>query len=265
MYSAPRMLFSYLRYWLTAANGKGHGMHSPFVYAFIRDVLNDRKQYPEYAITEQLRAGLKRDNRLLSVDDFGAGSVTGSDRQRSVASIAASAAKPPKYGQLLFRMVRYYQPAAILELGTSLGITTHYLSLANPAASVLTMEGAAQIARIATDGFVASALGNTRLQEGNFDQTLPALLATGYRPDFVFIDGNHRKEPTLRYFEWLLPVAGNDCIFVFDDIHWSAEMESAWHVIKNHPAVTCSIDLFFIGIVVFRKEFHEKQDFIIRF
>jgi hypothetical protein len=72
-------------------------------------------------------------------------------------------------------------------------------------------------------------------------------------------------EPTLRYFAQLLPHCSNDSILIFDDIHWSAEMEKAWKEIQQHPAVRCSIDLFFIGIVVFRKEFREKQQFEIRF
>ena len=38
-------------------------------------------------------------------------------------------------------------------------------------------------------------------------------------------------------------------------------MEAAWETIKKDAAVTCSIDLFFIGIVFFRKEFKEKQAF----
>ena len=83
--------------------------------------------------------------------------------------------------------------------------------------------------------------------------------------DFAFVDGNHRKEPTERYFSELLTKINNDSILVFDDIHWSSEMEAAWETIKNNVAVTCSIDLFFIGIVFFRKEFREKQHFIIRY
>ena len=83
--------------------------------------------------------------------------------------------------------------------------------------------------------------------------------------DFAFIDGNHRKEPTERYFKELLAKINNDSILVFDDIHWSSEMEAAWGAVKNNAAVTCSIDLFFIGIVFFRKEFKEKQHFVIRF
>lgn len=240
-------------------------MHSPFVYTFIRDVLNDNKNYPDYSKAELLREKMKDDNRVLDVEDYGAGSVTGTKKKRTISSIARSAAKPPKYGQLLYRMVRYYKPSTILELGTSLGITSHYLSMAAPESRLITMEGAPSIAAIASGEFLKSGMKQVTLVEGNFDDTLPALLQNEAELDFVFVDGNHRLEPTLRYFEWLLPHAGNDSIFIFDDIHWSAEMEEAWHTIKNHPAVRCSIDLFFIGIVVFRREFHEKQHFTIRF
>ena len=101
--------------------------------------------------------------------------------------------------------------------------------------------------------------------EGNFDYTLPSV--TYYLPsiDFAFIDGNHRREPTENYFHWLLAKTNNNSILIFDDIHWSGEMVQAWDHIREHPAVRCSIDLFFIGIVLFRHEFKEKQHFAIQF
>jgi hypothetical protein len=83
--------------------------------------------------------------------------------------------------------------------------------------------------------------------------------------DLAYIDGNHRYEPTLRYFQQLLPKKQHHSIFIFDDIHWSAEMEKAWSEIKAHPEVTLSIDLFFMGLVFFRQEFKVKQHFSIRF
>ena len=107
--------------------------------------------------------------------------------------------------------------------------------------------------------------GNTEIVEGNFDNTLSSVVSRLSTVDFAFIDGNHRKEPTERYFKELLAKTNNNSILVFDDIHWSSEMESAWETIKKDAAVTCSIDLFFIGIVFFRKEFKEKQHFVIRF
>ena len=83
--------------------------------------------------------------------------------------------------------------------------------------------------------------------------------------DLAFIDGNHRKEPTLRYFDTLLAKINNASILIFDDIHWSAEMEEAWEIIKMHSSVTLSIDLFFIGLIFFRNDFKVKQHFVINF
>jgi len=265
MYSALQLAVKYFNYWITALNGKGHGMHSPFVFEFITKILNDKTGYPAYEKVEALRNQLLNDKTVLEVEDFGAGSSVDNKSKRSIASIAKKAAKPKKFGQLLFRMIKHYQPATILELGTSLGITTAYLSLAKPDASLITMEGAKEIANVARQNFNSLELKNVELIEGNFDNTLSPVVRGLSTVDFAFIDGNHRQEPTERYFKELLNKTTNDSILVFDDIHWSKEMETAWETIKNHGSVSCSIDLFFIGIVLFRKEFKDKQHFSIRF
>ena len=265
MYSPLQLAIKYFNYWITASNGKGHGMHSPFVFEFITKILNDRTAYTEYEKVEALRDQLLNDTTVLEVEDFGAGSVIDKKSKRSISSIAKNATKPKKFGQLLFRMVKRYQPKTILELGTSLGITTSYLSLAKPDARLITMEGSKEIADVAKQNFNAIELKNVELIEGNFDNTLSSVVRGLPSVDFSFIDGNHRQEPTERYFKELLAKTNNNSILVFDDIHWSSEMEAAWETIKNNAAVTCSIDLFFIGIVFFRKEFKEKQHFVIRF
>src|SRR5688572_30145223 len=265
MYSAPRLALKYLTYYLTASNGKGHGIHSPFIFHFITKLLNDKKHYPEYEKVEALRDAMRKDQTLLNIEDFGAGSGINKKDQRTVASIAGHAAKPKKYGQLLFRMVKEYQPRTIIELGTSLGITTSYLALANPGARVISLEGAEEVADIADQNFKTLGLSNVRLIKGNFDQGLPGILEGLSTVDFAFIDGNHRQEPTERYFNQMLGKTNNESILVVDDIHWSPEMEAAWETMKKHRAVRCSIDLFFMGILIFRQEFKEKQDFCIRF
>ncbi|MFC0774893.1 O-methyltransferase [Terrimonas alba] len=265
MYSRLKLVQKYLRYYFTAYNGRGHGMHSPFIFDFIVNVLNDKTKYPAYQQVENLRSRLVNDPAILEVEDFGAGSAIDKTSRRSVSSIAKNAAKPPKYGQLLHRMVSYYQPQTILELGTSLGITTSYLSLAKPNASLVTMEGASSIAEKAEQNFKTLNLENITIRKGNFDNTLPTVVGSLSSVDFIFIDGNHRQEPTERYFNQLLPVLNNNSILIFDDIHWSSEMEEAWKNIQQHPAVRCTIDLFFIGIVLLRQEFKEKQHFSIRF
>jgi len=265
MYSKFQLSLKYLNYYFSASNSKGHGMHSPFVFEFITKVLNDKEQYPAYSPVENLRHQLLKDQTLLTVQDFGAGSSIDKTNQRSIASIAKHAAKPPKFGQLLYRIVRQYQPSIVLELGTSLGISTAYLSLANPGASIVTMEGAGSVAAKARQNFNALELQNISIREGNFDQTLPGVTSQLSSLDLAFIDGNHRREPTESYFGQLLPLTHNDSILIFDDIHWSQGMEQAWETIKQDPSVRCTIDLFLIGIVLFRQEFKEKQHFSIRF
>src|SRR4051812_1702934 len=153
MYSKWQMVKRYMLYRWHASNSKGHGVHSPFVFSLITQVLNDRRFFYCYETIEIVRNLLKNDNTLLTVEDFGAGSRIHSHTQRTVADIATSSLKPKKYSQLLFRMVNYFQPTTILELGTSLGITTSYLASGNSNAQVITMEGAKAIATIAKQNF----------------------------------------------------------------------------------------------------------------
>lgn len=262
-YTPIQLASRYISYRLKAGNSRGHGMHSPFVYAFIRELLQDRKQYPEYAKLEAFRSQLRSNRETIDVLDLGAGSGNGGGRQRTVASIARNAAKSRKFAQLLFRMARHYRPQTMLELGTSLGISSAYLQLGNPAARLLTLEGAPAIADMARKNF--RELGLERIEQitGNFGDTLPGALQQLGKVDLAFIDGNHRYQPTLHYFNSILPYTHNESILVFDDIHWSREMEQAWSEIKANPLTRCSIDLFTIGIVFLRREFYQPQHFSI--
>lgn len=265
MFSRWQLAKKYIHYYTTADNGKGHGVHSPFVFDFIVRVLNDKTSYPAYDAVEGLRRQLLADEQLLTVEDFGAGSALGHTRRRKVASIARHAAKSRKLSQLLFRIAQYYQPATILELGTSLGVSAAYLAMGHPGSQVVTGEGSSAVAQKAKANFRQLSLGNVQLVQGNFDDTLPAMLQQLDRVGLAFLDGNHRLEPTLRYFEQILAHTHEQSIVILDDIHWSEGMEQAWQQVKAHPAVTLTIDLFFVGLVFFRKDFKVKQHFSIRF
>jgi len=214
---------------------------------------------------ESRRSVLLADKTMIEVEDFGAGSAVIRSNQRRVDKIAASSLKAPKYAQLLNRMAAYYKPAVMLELGTSLGITAAYLASGNPKGKLYTLEGSGVIASIARKSFSVCNCGNIELSEGDFTKTLPNLLKELQFVDLAFVDGNHRKKPTIDYFHQLLAKSTSSSVFIFDDIHWSAEMEEAWEEIRKHPAVTLSIDLFFIGLVFFDPSIKVKQEFVIQF
>lgn len=265
MYGPFTMGRKYLHYLLTAANGKGHGVHSPFVYDLIRNVLMDKRPYPAYAPAEAYRAQLLQEDRVLQIEDLGAGSRTKTTHQRKISAIAKGAAKPAKFGQLLYRIAHYYEHKHILEMGTSLGVTTTYLAGLGKETKIITMEGASAVADVAEEHFRSSGFDQIHLIRGNFDHTLAGAINAMPAIDLAFIDGNHRYEPTIRYVNQLLPALGEYSCLILDDIHWSAEMEEAWQDIIKLPEVTLSIDLFFIGLVFFRPQFYQKQDFAIRF
>lgn len=263
MYSPLQLTSKYLKYYFTASNGKGHGVHSPFVFDFIIHVLNDKAAYPCYVTVEHKRKELMNENRIIQVEDYGAGSTKLKSPQRKVSNIVKTSVKHKKWGQLLFRICKHYQVKNVIELGTSLGVTTSYL--ANAAEQVFSIEGSPQVASIAKEVIASQQLSNVQVFTGTFKEQLPEVLQQAGKIDLAFIDGHHLQKPTLEYFNQIIPFIHNDSVIIFDDIHWSAGMESAWGAVKANPAVTLSVDLFFIGLVFFNSNFKEKQHFSVRF
>jgi predicted O-methyltransferase YrrM len=251
-------LFRYLKHYFSAGNE--HGLHSPFVYELYSQTIRPKKDYYVFSEIENLRKELLNSKEKITVKDFGAGSKVEKGNIRSVSSIAKNSEKSPRMAQLIFKLVNHFQPDVLIDLGTSLGITTIYESFAREEALIYTFEGCPATAEIARKNFGRLKRKNIRLIEGNIDQTLPDILKQIPKIDFVFFDANHRFEPTLRYFNTCLEKTHEDSIFVFDDIHWSDEMEQAWEKIKADERVTLTIDLFYIGLVFFRKK-QPKQDF----
>ena len=241
-----------------------HGVHSPFVYRLIDEAIYDFKEKPEYKNIEDLRKKLLSDNRFITITDLGAGSLVNNQRKKKIKQLAKNALKPKRLAQLLFRLAKELQPKNIIELGTCLGITSAYFAEAVPNAKVITLEGCPQTAGIAKENFDELGLKNLAINLGNFDETLPTIIEAEQNLDFIFIDGNHRKDATINYFNWCLPRLNENSVMIFDDIYWSGGMKEAWETIKKHPQVTVTIDLFWIGVVFFRKG-QVKEDFRVRF
>lgn len=241
-----------------------HGVHSPFVYRLVDEIIYDFRAKEDYAAVESVRRALLQDQRTLKITDYGAGSYISNNKEKRVALLARNALKPARLAQLIFRLARYFEPATILELGTCLGLTTAYLAKAAPSARVISIEGCPETAGVARENLESLGARNVELVVGNFDAVLPEVLSGIDRLDFVFVDGNHRKQATIDYFLQCLPRVHEGSVMIFDDIYWSKGMGEAWDMIKAHPGVTVTVDLFWIGLVFFRKG-QKKEDFRIRF
>ncbi|HXB10364.1 MAG TPA: class I SAM-dependent methyltransferase [Bacteroidia bacterium] len=249
----------YLNYFFKA---KGlHGIHSAFVYELFEKVITDFEYY-DFAPIEFLRRKLLHSHKTIEVIDFGAGGP--GKKMKKVKDIARVSSISSGKGRLLFRLVNFMQPKIMVEMGTSLGISTLYQHKACPDASFITMEGSPQTASIASENFNLLKAEGIKQVTGDFKDTLPKLLAGLSTVDYVFFDGNHRKEATLDYFRSFKEKASANTVFVFDDIRWSQGMYEAWNEVIKEPTATVTVDLFSMGLVFFRPG-QVKEHFVLKF
>lgn len=252
---------SYLKFLYNSKNQ--HGVHSPFVFNLVTKCFYDKKKYQEYHALSEYRKFLLKSKTTIEVTDFGAGSRIFKSNKRQISKIAKTAGISSKRAELLFRIVNYFQPDTILEIGTSLGLATSALSLGNSNAKITSLEGCPKTSEVAITLLQKFGFFNARVETTEFSSYLKTQQLTTDNRQLIYFDGNHSKQATLDYFELLLPTITNETVWIFDDIHWSLDMEQAWETIKNHPNVTVTIDTFQWGIVFFRTE-QEKEHFTIR-
>lgn len=257
------LIRSYFRYLLKAGNE--HGVHSPFVYRLLTVGIYQKIKPEAFDRIEKIRNALKKDHRLINVTDLGAGSsFDGKVKTRSVSQSIRWFAKAPKTGRALHRLVHFLRPSVMVELGTSLGISAMYQASGNAEGLLHTIEGCQATARIAAEQFQKGGFANIVSHVGSFEKVLPELMQQLKQVDYVFIDGHHTYEATIRYFQLLKKYRSENTTFVFDDIYWSEPMTKAWTEIKADPEVTVALDFFDFGVVFFNREL-SKQDFVLRY
>jgi predicted O-methyltransferase YrrM len=249
----------YLSHFFTAKSR--FSIHSPFILNFIDNVLISKIYNRKIIEIELLRNLLLNNNNEIEVIDYGTGSEKNSERYSiSIKCIAKNHLKSKKEAQILYNLVNYYNPENILELGTSLGITTLYISVSNPKSIIITIEGSTETAKIAKDNFERLNATNITSLVGRIEDNLDlAMELLQHKPYMLFFDANHKKVPTLDYFRKCMEYSHEKSIFVFDDIYFSDEMSEAWDEIKNHERVTLSIDIFKMGIIFFDKSIAKRN------
>lgn len=252
-----KLSFQYLIHQFTAKNE--HGIHSPFLFNLYTQVLSVSKRYYAFDDIDSLRERLTSDSSVIEVNDFGAGSYKMPSSVRKISRIAQYTTIAKAQGELLFRLINYSKPQVVVELGTSLGLGTLYIQLANKDSKVITFEGCNNTLAIAQKHFESFSIA-PELVLGNIDFTLEKHLTTYSKIDFVYMDANHSYKATLNYFNILLPKLHEESIIMVDDIRWSDEMLDAWKEMINFKEVTLSLDFFSFGILFFRQK-HPQQHF----
>jgi len=233
------------------------------------ELLKNEHPFEDFERLNEIRKQFLSNSTSIQITDFGAGSKKLNSNNRSIQQIAKHGIAQKKQAEFLYRFINKFAPKTIVELGTSLGLTTLYLAKAVPKATIYTIEGCPNLFNFSNDLFQKelppNKLKNIQTINGNFDDALPTLLSKIESIDFFYIDGNHAYKPTMDYFRMALEKKNNQSIFVFDDIYWSDDMQQAWKEICADKNVSLSLDLFYFGMVFFRPEHKNKEHFVLKF
>lgn len=212
---------------------------------------------------ESSRSELDGSVRQITVVDYGAGSPTlqiraevmneGRIFKTTVGEICRTASITKKWGKILLLLVREFSPQSCLELGTCLGISSAYQAAALKSLSgrriLVSLEGDPTLATLAGRNFERIGLDNIIQKVGRFHDLLENTLVE-FKPNFVFIDGQHDKEAVLSLVDTICESLQDGSVLVLDDITWSEGMRIAWREITLDARFGVCVDLGRFGMSV---------------
>lgn len=243
--------------------------------------MDDKNSYYVWAAIERVREQMLMDERMVDFVDYGSGKKLKTDNcqlktesidRRKVCDIAKQSLAKKKYAQMLARLVNWMGDGGmdngkgimdngdgltIVELGTSLGVTTAYLAAMDAKNTVLTYEGCEAVAAVAKENWKRLGLKNITCRVGKIDAE--ALAEELSRVDVAFVDANHTYAGTRMYVNIILEKMHEKSVLVIDDIHHSREMEKVWQEICADDRVTTSMDLYQMGLVFLDKNYWKRH------
>lgn len=242
---------------------KRQGIHSPFVYRMADEGLQIKLPKAHKNILNAFDLKQHNDERMLSITDLGAGSKT-LDKHRSIKQIHKTSSSGKRYGTLLYRLCKHFEPARILELGTSLGRGTLAMHLGNQSAHITSIEGSPEIATIASENINKFATNPTKIEVkvSSFSTYLSELDNATF--DLVYIDGHHNGEALRKYLDQIMPYTHEQTLFLLDDIRWNEDMFDAWNKLIADERFHVSIDFFRMGLLSARPT-QAKEHFTLTF
>ena len=257
--------FTLMSFLLNRIKGKRwDSFHSPYLFKLFSYMRNDREIPGSFSRIEALRKQWQKNESIINRNDFGAGSIHSAKMQsEKISHIATRSLSYPFQCRCLARLVHAENPGLILELGTSLGISTAYLQSGSAGAKVITVEGDRELAKLAAQTFEQLGITQIQLVVSTFEDYFKNNQDDS-KLDIVFLDGNHVSTALINYYEKLKPRFTPRTIVIIDDIYWSRDMQEGWKKLIAMPEVTQSVDCFQFGVLFFRNEFLNKEHHVLR-
>lgn len=247
---------SRLIYLKTARHRRGHGIHSPYLFRLITTVIEDRRRLPEYKIFKELNY-----NALLLLDHFSVSSFTNVYQYFNLATsktrkLYKKVELPLRYMKVVFRLISDFKPSGLINYGPALGVNLAAMAMANNYSTVYQIVDDPEYTLFTAELLKDSAINNIYFLSEN---SIPPI-----HPEFIMINYPNNPDQSRNIVQRCLSRHEDNDLLIIRGIHESKEMETIWQEMIGSNCVRVSLDLFEIGIVLFRKGL-QKENFILKF
>ena len=246
--------FASIRHYLRSIRSKGgYGVHSPFAFNFITEILNPSENHYYYSFhnIEKVRYYLTTQNRNIKLKNGDLISIKDISKKIGTTSTRNS--------QMLFKIAIAQKSNRIIELGTGLGIVSAYFAATSQKAHITTISNNNSLQELAKENHQKLGLRNINYVTGDIKESLINELTQINKVDLIYFEDLKQGNTTIEYFNIALPFVTNKSIFIIQNIHLSKEMNMAWESIYKHPQITASFELLNMGIVFLDKTLNKEH------
>ena len=243
-----------IRHRLCSIRSKGgYGVHSPFAFNFITEILNpsENNYYYCFHYIEKVRYYLSIENRNIELENGNLISIKKASEKFGTTST--------KNSQRLFRIALRQKSNRIIELESGLGIASAYFAATSQKSQVTTINKNISLQKLAKENHEKLGLRNINYISGDIKRCLVNELTHINKVDLIYFENIKQGSTTLEYFNIALPFVTDKSIFIFQNIHLSKEMNTAWKSIYKHQQITASFELLNMGIVFFDKTLNKEH------
>ena len=239
-------------YLLKARHRHGHGIHSPFLFRLITEVMENNGNYSAYPLLKAADENVRNMLRILDMKSYHAGGI--SEVKCNSQEIKRMHLLPERFDRLLFRLVNDFRPEGIAFYGSTFGVTLLALALADRRVQL-----EAQVENDHYRSFCRRLAEVYEVANIHITETGRAVF-----PDFIVIQNPLNPDYCERILSQILFNPASNGVIVVCGIHASAGIEDVWMKHKKDPLIRVALDLFEIGIFICRRGL-QKEEFVVRF
>ncbi len=239
-----KIIRRFLQFWRKAKSIDS--VDSPLLYELCTMIKAAKENKAEISLIEKRRKRLLKNKAKINRRSLGAKSAIYTTDEISISHIAQSAVSPQYKCELLSSLLKWSGSVSVLELGTSLAISTGYIATVDSVKHIDSVEGSSSISAMNSKDRHSEKI---KFYNQSFQSFIEAGIENGKRYDCIILDGHHEYSPTLSYVNQCKQVLNPSGVIIVDDIYWSDEMTKAWHELKSSQAYNLSIDLFLYGVL----------------